>query len=44
MNNCSAIVLAGGFSSRMRRNKAELDFNGLSFLQLQVRKLQYLYI
>ena len=42
MNNCSAIVLAGGFSSRMGRNKAEVDFNGLSFLQHQVRKLQNL--
>lgn len=35
----SAIVLAGGYSSRMGQNKAELDFNGVSFLQHQVNKL-----
>ena len=38
--HCSAIVLAGGYSSRMGRNKAELDFHGVSFLQHQVNKLR----
>ena len=36
----SAILLAGGYSSRMGRNKAELDFHGVSFLQHQVNKLR----
>lgn len=36
----SAILLAGGYSSRMGRNKAELDFHGLSFLGCQVKKLR----
>ena len=40
MEQCSAIILAGGYSSRMGRNKAELDFHGVSFLQHQVNKLR----
>ena len=38
----SAIILAGGFSSRMWREKAELDFHGVTFLRHQVFKLQSL--
>lgn len=38
----SAIILAGGYSSRMGQNKAELDFHGVSFLQHQVNKLHSL--
>lgn len=38
----SAIILAGGYSSRMGRNKAELSFHGVSFLQHQVNKLRSL--
>lgn len=40
--NVSAILLAGGCSSRMGRDKAELDFHGVTFLQHQVNKLQSL--
>ena len=40
MRHCSAILLAGGYSSRMGRNKAELDLHGVSFLQHQVGKLR----
>ena len=36
----SAVVLAGGYSSRMGRNKAELTFQGHSFLEHQVNKLR----
>ena len=38
----SAIVLAGGYSLRMGRNKAELDFHGKSFVQHQVDKIRRL--
>ena len=40
MKLVSAIILAGGHSSRMGQNKAELDFHGCSFLQHQVDKLR----
>jgi len=36
----SAIILAGGYSSRMGRCKALLDFHGVSFLQNQIDKLR----
>ncbi|MBP5743892.1 MAG: nucleotidyltransferase family protein [Oscillospiraceae bacterium] len=36
----SAVVLAGGYSSRMGRNKAELSIQGCSFLEHQVEKLR----
>ena len=42
MTHCSAIILAGGHSSRMGQNKAALDFHGVSFLQHQVNKLRAL--
>lgn len=42
MKEISGIVLAGGFSSRMCREKADLDFHGVSFLQHQVNKLRSL--
>ena len=35
----SAILLAGGYSSRMGRCKAELDFHGLSLIRYQANKL-----
>lgn len=38
----SGLVLAGGFSRRMGKNKAELDLCGMSFLQHQVHKLRRL--
>lgn len=38
----SAVLLAGGFSSRMGRCKAGLDFHGVSFLQHQINKLRSL--
>lgn len=38
----SAIVLAGGLSSRMGRNKAELQIGGMTFIEHQVKKLQSL--
>lgn len=34
----SAVILAGGYSSRMGKNKAELMLNGKSFLQHQVER------
>ena len=34
----SAILLAGGFSSRMGKNKAELPFRGTSMIEYQVEK------
>ena len=40
MRRSSAVILAGGYSSRMGQNKAELDFHGVSFLQHQVNKLR----
>ena len=39
MQNCDAIILAGGLSSRMGRCKAELMFNGKSFLDIQIDKM-----
>ena len=41
-SNTSAILLAGGKSSRMGTSKAELDFHGVSLLQYQVEKLRRL--
>ena len=38
----SAILLAGGCSSRMGRSKAELDFHGVSLIQFQVDKFRAL--
>lgn len=38
----SAIVLAGGYSSRMGRNKAELGFHGVSLIRYQVEKIRTL--
>ena len=38
----SAILLAGGYSSRMGRNKAELDFHGASLIRYQADKLRAL--
>lgn len=40
ISSMSAMVLAGGFSSRMGRSKAELELDGSSFTQLQVKKLR----
>lgn len=40
MKRGSAILLAGGRSSRMGKDKAALDFHGVSFLQHQVDKLR----
>ena len=38
----SGIILAGGHSSRMGRDKAELELGGRSFLRGQIEKLQRL--
>lgn len=40
MNRVSAILLAGGESSRMGRDKAGLPFQGMTLLEWQVQKLQ----
>ncbi len=42
MNGLSAILLAGGRSSRMGRDKAALSFRGISLLEWQVQKLRRL--
>lgn len=42
MKGISGILLAGGKSSRMGRDKAMLTFQGMSLLEWQVRKLQTL--
>lgn len=42
LNNISGIVLAGGKSSRMGRDKGSLTLLGKTFLQCQVEKLQAL--
>lgn len=42
MSRLSAILLAGGRSSRMGRDKAALPFQGMTLLEWQVRKLQSL--
>lgn len=39
MTGFSAIILTGGYSSRMGQNKAELDFHGVSLLRHQVNKI-----
>ena len=38
----SAVILAGGKSSRMGRNKAELELDGMTFAEYQVKKLRTL--
>jgi len=38
----SAILLAGGYSSRMGKNKAELPFGGMRMLDYQVHRLRLL--
>ena len=40
MNGLSAILLAGGKSSRMGRDKAMLPFRGMTLLEWQVQKLR----
>lgn len=40
MKPISAIILAGGRSLRMKRDKAELTYQGVSFIQHQVNKLK----
>lgn len=35
----SAVILAGGKSSRMGKNKAELELDGMTFAEYQVKKL-----
>ena len=40
--DCSAILLAGGFSSRMGRCKAELDWHGVPLVRHQAEKLRSL--
>jgi molybdopterin-guanine dinucleotide biosynthesis protein A len=40
--NVSAIVLAGGYSRRMGKNKVELRLGGQTLLEIQVRKLRRL--
>ena len=42
MNEYSAIILAGGKSSRMGRKKAELSFSGKTFLEILIDKLETL--
>ena len=42
MNRVSAILLAGGKSSRMGRDKAALPFQGLTLLDWQIQRLQSL--
>lgn len=42
MNRVSAILLAGGKSSRMGRDKAALPFQGMTLLEWQVQKLRSL--
>ena len=41
-NQISAAILAGGFSSRMGRDKALLKINGQTLLEIQVSRLQRL--
>lgn len=38
----SAVILAGGKSSRMGKNKAELELDGMTFAEYQVKKLRAL--
>ena len=42
IKDISAILLAGGYSSRMGKDKAELDFHGHTLLEHQVEKLRIL--
>ena len=42
MKPVSAILLAGGYSSRMGKDKAELDFRGHTLLEHQAEKLRSL--
>ncbi len=42
MKDCSAIVLAGGLSSRMGKDKALLPFRGTTLLEWQLQKLRRL--
>jgi len=42
INSVSAAVLAGGFSSRMGRDKAGLELNGKKLIEIQVEKLREL--
>ena len=39
VNRASALILAGGKSSRMGKNKAELELFGMSFVEIQVKKM-----
>lgn len=43
-SNLSAVILAGGQSSRMGRDKAELEYEGQSFILRQVKLVQALKI
>ena len=42
IKNFCGIILAGGKSRRMGVDKAEISLNGMTFLEIQVRKLQLL--
>ena len=42
MADTAMIILAGGASSRMGQDKCDLRFNGLTFLETQIRKGQQL--
>ena len=42
MENVSGVILAGGLSSRMGSNKAELPFGGVTLLEHQISKLRCL--
>ena len=42
MNDVSGVILAGGLSSRMGKNKAELKFHGVTLLEHQISKLRSL--
>jgi len=43
IKNCSAYILAGGKSERMGRNKAFLDINGVTFLELVNKSLKNIF-
>lgn len=40
ISDMAGIVLAGGFSSRMGRDKAKLTFQGKTFLEIQIEKMK----
>ena len=42
IQDCSGAILAGGFSSRMGKDKAALLFGGMTLLEWQVQKLRAL--